>query len=146
MSVATCALPSRSLPCASPSQVTSASRAGVTAAGSTGPALPGCAKRRLQCCNRRFDLLFLPDRRGVLDAALVPEVVEASGDLERRVRAHVALVDLTIVASALDDLHRPDVVEADGLAELTFGAEQALDVGVGRLQHLVDVGAGHAQL
>src|SRR5215813_11377195 len=43
------------------------------------------------------------DRRGVLQAALGPQHVEAARDLERRALTDVALEDLAVVADMLDD-------------------------------------------
>ena len=51
----------------------------------------------------------------------------------------IALKLLAVVPDGLDDLVGPVAVEADALAELAFLAEQTLDLGIGRVQHLVDV-------
>src|SRR5581483_6844719 len=49
----------------------------------------------------------LADRRRVLQAALAPERVEATLQLQGRLRAHVALVDVAVVPDLLDDLIGP---------------------------------------
>src|ERR1700684_1097022 len=68
-----------------------------------------------------------PDRRGGLPSALVPERVQAAGDLDRRAHAHVALENLAVIADVLDDAIGPIVGEAEALAETALDAEQPAD-------------------
>src|SRR3954468_8905458 len=76
------------------------------------------------------------DRWGVLDAALVPQRIDAAGDLQRRAVADVAVEDFAVVTERLDDVIGPVVAEADALAEGAVGAEQTLNVLVLRSLHL----------
>ena len=64
----------------------------------------------------------------------------------RRALADVLLEALAVVADVLDDAVGPVVGQADGFAELAFGAEQALDLRVVGGLHLVDIGLGDAEL
>src|SRR5215510_10999701 len=91
-----------------------------------------------------FDLKFLqrrslPDRRGVLNSPLGPQPIDAAADTEPRASPDVALKRLAVVADMLDDAHRPILGQADLLAEIAFGADQALDLRHVRFQGLVDV-------
>src|SRR5688572_27117604 len=81
----------------------------------------------------------LPDRRGVLQAALGPQLVQAAVDLERRLRAEVAVEALAVVTDLLDDGVDPLLVDPQRLAHAGRDAEDALDGGVVALKHLVDV-------
>src|SRR5271166_6148572 len=83
------------------------------------------------------------DRWRVLQAAFVPQVVDAARHAER---SHVAIPLLAEVADLLDDVIGPLVVDPERLAHVAVDAEQALDVGVVGLQHVVDVLAGHPLL
>src|SRR5436309_5545943 len=97
-------------------------------------------------------LAGLPVRRGVEQAALRPELVQAAGKPERRGGADVAVVDLAVVAHLLDDLvgevGRQTELGVEGLAPLLQGeTEEPLDLGIGgRRPDLVDVGPGEAEL
>jgi hypothetical protein len=55
-------------------------------------------------------------RRGVHEAALVPQVVAAARQADRRLRADVALEDLAVVAHGLDGAVGPFLVQAQQLA------------------------------
>src|SRR5436190_7607198 len=85
---------------------------------------------------------LLPDRRGILQAALGPQSVRATLDLERAAHADIAIEALAVVADLLDDGVDPFLVEAERLAHAGGDAEDALDGGVVALGHLVDVGRG----
>src|ERR1700730_7514251 len=80
-----------------------------------------------------------PDRRGVLQAALGPQRVEAALDLERRAFADVALEHLAVVADVAHDAHHPVLGEPELFAVVALGADQLLDVGIFRLERCVDV-------
>src|SRR5437773_2735266 len=103
-------------------------------------------RRLLSCAAGAGRFVSLSDGRSVLQPALVPEFVEASVDGQTRARADVALERLAVVADRFHDLHGPIVVEAETLAEIPFLAGEALDLGIGRARHLVDVGLGDAEL
>src|SRR5215813_6184780 len=79
------------------------------------------------------------DRRGVLQAALGPQPVEAALDLERRAHAEVALEALAVVPDLLDDGVDPLLVDPQCLAHARRHAEDALDRRVVAFQHVVDV-------
>src|SRR4051812_38329274 len=79
------------------------------------------------------------DRRGVLQAALGPQRVQATLDLERAAHADVAVEALAVVTDLLDDVVDPLLVDAERLAHARRRAEDALDGGIVALQHLVDV-------
>src|SRR5215218_7858164 len=72
----------------------------------------------------------LPDRRGVLEAALGPQLVQAAVDLEGRLRAEVAVEALAVVTDLLDDGVDPLLVDPQGLAHAWCHAKDALDGGV----------------
>src|SRR6185312_17428074 len=55
----------------------------------------------------------LADRRRVLDTALVPEVVEATGNAELGAGADVALKGLAVIAGSLHDPHQPVLGQAE---------------------------------
>src|SRR5215831_11253378 len=88
----------------------------------------------------------LLERRGVHQAALGPEPVEAPLKLQGARLAHVALEDLAIIAADLDGLRQPFVVQAEPRAELAGRPEQALDGRRARLGHLIDIGLRDAEL
>src|SRR6187455_1011102 len=78
-----------------------------------------------------------PDRRGILQTALRPKLVEAALDLERRALADIALEALAVVADLLDDVVDPLLVDTGRLAHAGRDAQDTLDAGVIALQHLV---------
>src|SRR4029450_10535132 len=81
----------------------------------------------------------LPNRRGVLQAALGPELVQATVDLEQGVLADIAVEALAVVTDLLDDVVDPLLVDAERLAHARRDTEDALDGGILALQHLIDV-------
>src|SRR5476649_804104 len=83
--------------------------------------------------------LYLADWRRVLQAAFLPQLVQAAVDLEDRARADIALEALAVVTDQLDDVVDPLLVEPERLAHARGDAEDALDRGIVTLQHLVDV-------
>src|SRR5688572_871372 len=84
---------------------------------------------------------LLSHRRGVHEAALAPQAVRAARQLQRRLGSHVALEDLAVVAHRLDRAIGPVLVEAEQLAGVFTGAEDALHHRILALGfHLVDVG------
>src|SRR5471030_2805217 len=91
------------------------------------------------CRQRSFSDLWLADRRRVLQAAVLPQSVQAAVDLEHRARADIALEALAVVTDQLDDVVDPLLVEPERLAHARGDAEDALDRGIVTLQHLVDV-------
>src|SRR3954454_23877281 len=93
-----------------------------------------------------YNLLVSADRRGVLQATLGPQPVEPARDLERRPLPDVLLEYLAVISDVLDDPVAPVLGEAELLAIVTFGAKQALHVGIGGFHLLIDVRFGHAQL
>src|ERR1700759_1869839 len=86
------------------------------------------------------------DRNGVLQAALGPERVQTTLQLERARLADVSFEDFAVIAGRLERGLHPLVVEAEPRTEIAGNAEQALDSGRGRFRHLVDIGLGHAKL
>src|SRR6188474_1113934 len=93
----------------------------------------------------RNDSGGLPNRRGVLDAAVAPERVQAARDLQLGFGADIAVVDLAVIADMADDAGGPVLGEAEVLAIGAFGADQPHHVGLFRLQRLVDVLGGDAE-
>src|SRR5258708_33518852 len=61
------------------------------------------------------------DRRRVLDAALVPEVVEAAGDAELGAGADIAIERLAVVADRLHDPRYPILGQAELFAKIAVG-------------------------
>src|SRR5215470_1027760 len=57
-----------------------------------------------------------PDRRRVLDAAGVPELVEAARNMQVRFAADIALIDFAVIADMADDAHRPVLGQPEILA------------------------------
>src|SRR6476660_4022538 len=80
-------------------------------------------------------------RRGVHQAALGPQVVDAARQRHRRLRPEVAFEAFAVVADLLDDPVGPCGIETEELAGVLRDAEEALDarILVARLL-LVDVG------
>src|ERR1700730_15908345 len=87
-----------------------------------------------------------PDWGRILDAALGPQPVEAAGDAELRAGADIALEHLAVIAHLLDDARHPVLGQPELLAVSAFGPDQPLDLGLLRLQGVVDGLARHAQL
>src|SRR5262249_37282297 len=87
-----------------------------------------------------------PHRWRVHDAALGPQRVQAARDLERRALPDVALEHLAVITDVLEDTVGPVLGEAELLAEIALGTEQALDVGIVGLEVLVDVRLADADL
>src|SRR5262245_61493688 len=85
------------------------------------------------------------DRWRVLDSALVPEVVQATGDTELGAGADIAVEGFTVVADMLDDTHYPVLGEAELFAEIAVGTKHALEIRFVGLDHLVDILLGDAQ-
>ncbi len=83
----------------------------------------------------------LADWRRVLDTALVPQSVETACDLQRAACTDVAIEDFAVIAHALDDIIGPVIGQAEVGADrrALFDAEEALDIRVCRILHLVDV-------
>src|SRR6266702_331805 len=79
-----------------------------------------------------------PDGRRILDAALVPEPVEAAADAELRSGSHIALERFAVIADELDDAHDPVLGQTELLAEGSFGSHQSLDLGLRGFQHVID--------
>src|SRR3984885_965836 len=79
------------------------------------------------------------DRRSVLDAALVPKLIEAAGDLQRRTGADVAIEGFAVVADRLDDPDHPILGQAELFAEIAVCPERALLFRFVGFRHLVDI-------
>src|SRR5215207_11420007 len=86
------------------------------------------------------------DRRGVQDAARVPELVEPARDAERGAIADVALVDLAIIADMANDPKRPVPRQSEPLAVFALGADETHHLGLFRSHRLVDVGGIDTEL
>src|SRR4029077_2160789 len=84
--------------------------------------------------------------RGVLDAAIAPERVQPARNLQFRFGADIALVNLAVVADMADDAGGPIPGQAEILAVGAFSADQPHHVRLLRLQRLVDVLRGDAEL
>src|SRR6476620_5652373 len=86
------------------------------------------------------------ERQGVHQAALGPGRVQAAIELQRARLADIALEDFAVIATRLDRLQHPLVVEAEPRSEIARRAEQPLD---GRdaagLRHLVRIASGDAE-
>src|SRR5512134_3010598 len=83
-------------------------------------ALPITKQLSCSCRNRSA----LSDWRGIHDAALVPEAVQAALEAER---LEVGVEALAVVADLLDDVVGPLVVDAEHLADVAARADDALD-------------------
>src|SRR6056297_2765584 len=92
-----------------------------------------CQVKRARDDPRPLSVLVLAEGRRVEDAAIGPQGVEATCQTDRGLLADVLLEHLAVVAYGRDRAHGPVGVEADHFAEVTLGAEQAVDLGaVGR--------------
>src|SRR5690606_21501307 len=89
--------------------------------------------------------LFSADRGSVLQPALGPERVQSTLYLERGIRPDVTIEDLAIVSDRRDHLHHPVVGEAHIGAEIAVLAEKAAHIRIFGIDHLFDIGLGHAQ-
>ena len=87
----------------------------------------------------------LAERRRVENSAVRPQVVVAAREADGRLGADVALVDLAVVAHALDDVVGPVLREAEHATQVAFLTEKALDLGVVRFLHGVDVLGSEAE-
>src|SRR6185312_11587055 len=92
----------------------------------------------------RRPLISLEGNR-VHQPALGPGRVEAAIELERACLADIAFEDLGIVATRLDRLHHPFVIEPEPRAEVARRAKQALDRRDGGLGHFVGIAGGDAE-
>src|SRR5690606_14193892 len=106
--------------------------------GTKSPALP--------CEERRGNAFSLADRRGVRDATVAPQGVQAALKTDRCRRTDVALVGFSVVTSELDDVVGPGIVEAERRTEFAFNAEEALDGRIVGAELLFNIGRVHAQL
>src|SRR5689334_8514558 len=79
------------------------------------------------------------DGRRVLDAAFVPQFIQATIDLERRTHPDVAFKRLAVVADLFDDANGPIFRQSELLAEIALGSDKALDLRIVRFQRLVDI-------
>src|SRR4029077_8681247 len=68
--------------------------------------------------------------RGVEQAALGPQRVQAASDLERAAHADIAVEALAVVTDLLDDVVDPPLVDTECLAHARGHAEDALDGGI----------------
>src|SRR5271167_1802494 len=80
----------------------------------------------------------LPDRRGVLNAAVIPELVQPAGNPKLRIGADVAIEHFGVVADRSNGARRPVLGEAQRLAEVPLRSDQPLDRRLLRLQRIVD--------
>src|SRR5690554_1009554 len=103
--------------------------------------LPGTAPAKA-----RFLVVRSADRRRVMQTALRPKGIHAALDLERRVRPDIPVENLAVIADRLDDMNHPVFGEADVLAKGSVQAEKTADIGIVRIQHLVDIVPGNTQL
>src|SRR5687767_13021909 len=94
-------------------------------------ALPMTKQLPCSCRNRSA----LSDWRGIHQAALVPQPVQPALEAER---LQVGVEALAVVAHLLDDVVGPLVVDAEHLADVAGGADEALDVRIGAGGLLVD--------
>src|ERR1700721_4201096 len=85
-----------------------------------------------------------PDRRRVLDAAGVPELIESARNPELRSAADIALIDFAVIADMPDDARGPVLGQAEVLAIGAFGSDHAHHVRLLRFQRLVAVFRGNA--
>src|SRR6478735_155534 len=79
-------------------------------------------------------------RHGVHLPALCPERVGTALHAQSRPGADITFEDLAVIADPLDRAIGPTRVEAESLAHIAGDAEQALDLRVRALLHLVDIG------
>src|SRR5689334_1679090 len=84
--------------------------------------------------------------RRVHDAALGPQGVQPTRNLERRALPDIALEHLAVVADVLEDAIAPVLGEAELLAECILRAEQTANVGILGLELLVDIRLGDVEL
>src|SRR5688572_25487657 len=84
-------------------------------------------------------LNVLPDRGRIHEAPFVPQIVGSAREVERRLLADVAREDLAVVARGLEGPHHPVLVEAQQLARVLGGAQDAHHDRVLAGLHLVDV-------
>src|SRR3954470_14232968 len=94
---------------------------------------------RQQRFHRLFTWIFSPDWRRVHQAALIPQAVEAALEAQR---LEVGVEALGIVADLLHDIERPLVVDAEHLADVAAGADEALDGGIGVSRLIIDIFTG----
>src|ERR1700753_1650335 len=77
---------------------------------------PGMTNVNVTGCSRS------PDRRRVLDAAGIPQLVQPARNVQPRLGADIALIDLAVIADMLDDAHRPVLAEPEVAGVIALGA------------------------
>src|SRR6516162_4698505 len=83
----------------------------------------------------------------VLQAALVPQLIEPAGQTQRSLQPDIALEAFAVIAHVLDDIVAPILRQTHHLAHVVADAEHALQLLILRRRlHLVDVGLGDALL
>src|SRR5262249_62410320 len=102
-----------------------------------------CASRTRQ---RSTPTVSSPHWRRVLNAALGPEPIDAATDAKLGTRPHIALEHLTVIADVFDNAHHPVLGQPELLAEIALDTQQAPDFRLVRLQRLVDITGGDAEL
>jgi hypothetical protein len=81
-------------------------------------------KKKAPALGRTSRISGSANRVGVHQAALVPQVVQAAWQVQRRFGAHVALEALAVVAGGLDGAGQPVLVQAQQLAGVFVAATQ----------------------
>src|SRR5690554_1620793 len=84
------------------------------------------------------------NRRSVLNTPIGPQRIETPFDLQRRVHANIALEALTVIAYLLDDVVSPVSLKLHGFAIVAVLAQQASDIGILGVEHLIDILTGNA--
>src|SRR5882762_9846302 len=87
-----------------------------------------------------------PDGRRILDAATIPQAIDAARDRKLCGTADITLEHFAVVADMLNDPCSPILGETQLLAVTSFESQQAPDVGPLRLQGVTEVGLGNAEL
>src|SRR5579872_1175147 len=78
------------------------------------------------------------DWRRVLNSTLVPKRIEPPGDRQRRAGAHIAIEGFAVISDDLDDPYDPILGQAQLLAEIAVGPENAFHLRLVGFHHLVD--------
>ncbi len=82
-----------------------------------------------------------------MNAAIVPEVVLATLDLQRALRSYVALEDLRVVAHLFNDVVGPLVIKLQIFAVITLFTQQVSHIGSRRIRgFFIDVFRVNAHL
>src|SRR5271165_5296472 len=104
------------------------------------------AGRRFAPSPERLRIPLSADRRGVLNAAVVPQFVESAGNPELRIDADVTVERFAVVADRPNYADGPVIGKAERLAEVPLRPDEPFGRGLLRLQRIINGFRSDAEL